>query len=88
MYKNRVGILGSPESIAEDIQEFLLTSDNLDSRMTIILKDAALDLYAIQNLVEEISKYSYGTGSRESVYKAFNVYRSTTHLSRGVCDES
>lgn len=77
-----VGTLGSPESLADDITNLLLTDSNITGRLSTVMKDCIIDLYAMQELIEAISKYSYGKCSQDKVIEAFNKYRSNLHLAR------
>lgn len=81
-----VGTLGSPASLAEDIITLMLTEENPDVRLQSIFRKTIYDLHAMQELVEQISKYSYDKCSKEDVYGAFNTYRSKCHLARGVLE--
>lgn len=82
MYKNRVGILGSPEAIADDIINLVVTDVELDKTTSNILKSTINDLLATQHLVETISKYSCGEVGQGAIVIAFNRYRSSLHLAR------
>jgi hypothetical protein len=77
-----VGTLGSPESLADDITNLLLTDESIEGRLSIIIKDCITDLYAMQELIEAISKYSYGKCSQDRVIEAFNKYRSNLHFAK------
>jgi len=86
MFQNRVGTLGSPKSLAEEIINLMLTEENPDARLQSIFKKAIYDLHAMQELVEAISKYSCKLCTKEDVYKAFNMYRSNLHSAQGGSD--
>lgn len=82
MFDNRVSVLGSQASIADDIMELLQVKYLTNSPAIPVLRATVNDLLSMQKLVEAVSKYSCGEVGEEALMIAFNKYRSNLHLAK------